>query len=88
MLCDNLPQRMPNMPTGEHSRTSEKDVRRYLVLVVNFIQWGLKMLKLKQFCKAIVSNSCRAKFIDCCAVHLFHGAVFIRFPLAAIIANV
>jgi len=62
MLCDNLPQRMPNMPTGEHSRTSEKDVRRYLVLVVNFIQWGLKMLKLKQFCKAIVSNSCRAKF--------------------------
>ena len=28
VLYDSLSQRMPNMPKGEHSRTSEKDVRQ------------------------------------------------------------
>jgi len=28
ILYDSLPQRMPNMLKGEHSRTSEKDVRQ------------------------------------------------------------
>jgi hypothetical protein len=28
LLYDGLPQRMPNMPKGEHSRTSEKDDRQ------------------------------------------------------------
>jgi len=32
------------------------------------------------FALARVSNSCRFTFIDCCAVHLFLGVVFIRFP--------
>jgi len=27
-VYDGLPQRMPNMPKGEHSRASEKDVRQ------------------------------------------------------------